>query len=116
MDLIIKLLGKLFKSGRMRLKGDKMKRIILILLFVFIASLSLAKDLDLTYEIQTNNDQYVINKNALSAKTGNVDRRVDDLGDVVFVVLTVVFVVGTIILYIALFERGEPLPPRVVDS
>ena len=71
-----------------------MRRIILILLFVFIASLSLAKDLDLTYEIQTNNDQYVINKNALSAKTEYVDRRVDDLGDLLVVVLTVVVIIG----------------------
>ena len=39
-----------------------MKRIILILLFVCVGSLSFATSLDLTYEIPTNNDQYVINK------------------------------------------------------
>ncbi len=89
-----------------------MTRIILILLFVFIASLSLAKDLDLTYEIQTNNDQYVINKNALSAKTEYVDRRVDDLGDLLVVVLTVVVIIGGVLLYIAIVERGEPIPPN----
>ena len=42
-----------------------MKRILFILLFVCVGSLSFATGLDLTYEIPTNNDQYVINKYAL---------------------------------------------------
>ncbi len=42
-----------------------MKRIILILLFVCVGSLSFATGLDLTYAIPTNNDQYVINKYAM---------------------------------------------------
>ncbi len=39
-----------------------MKRIILILLFVCVGSLSFANGLDLTYEIPTDNNQYIINE------------------------------------------------------
>ena len=53
------------KCRNSKLQGGKVKKIILIILFVCVGSLSFATSLDLTYEIPMNNDQYVINKYAM---------------------------------------------------
>ena len=79
-----------------------MRRIILILLFVFIASLSLAKDLDLSYEIK--DDQYVINKYVM-----DYDER-ETVKVVVVAGVLIVLVVLLVILTVDMVSEPDPYP------
>ena len=82
-----------------------MKKIILILLLVCVGSLSFATGLDLTYEIPANNNQYVINEYAMSAKTEEA------LLDLLMFWLVLVLI-GLAILTVLIFLATGELPPR----
>jgi hypothetical protein len=86
-------------------KGGYMRKIIFILLFICVGTLSFSKSLDLTYEIKPNNDQYVINEYAMSAKTE------DALLDLLMFGLVLVLI-GLAILTVIMFLETGQLPPR----
>lgn len=64
-----------------------------------MGSLSFAMDLDLTYEIPTNNDQYVINKYAMGHEGRTMVKMV--------IVWTVVIIVVTVLVAVAISDPAS---------
>ncbi len=78
-----------------------MKKIILILLFVCVGSLSFATSLNLTYEVPPDNNQYVINE----YKMGPEER-----ANAMVVTRIVVAVVATLVLVvITIWAVSQPI-------